>query len=461
MEALEKKYKSGLDELKETIQKSESLATYLESEEEEDYKTFQQEFEPQIADIYNYIAEKNPLQLESLEDELLSDEFEGLFLPKILGYSVLRGDVDANLKYRKPQDHFKNILLAIANSANYELIKNRIGQTVQIGFALSSDIWITNLLDSIENKKIRLFLSSMKAEKFREFAKRKEAYTSYKKQFSQQNFQSTDFPTNDVQLASSFHSIRTFLLYRAEHVLDNESLNKHILNFISSDAFTPTDEYLEIFIILGLMFPLDNEEQEAYRVRFAKINETTPDFQQEFFTVYDGLYNDKNISITPNHEVHLCTLIRAANNKDINDYADTVGEMHSKGFVHPDAIDKIRRYYEMHDGMSVQNECLRASVLGYMDKLLNHFEPENFTDYTEMNKIITAYMGIFYNEEFNQVIKNASLNYVAKCLKVFTDKRGKDYQDLKKYVATTYKDLGFLTEKEVVELFKTKRKKTD
>ena len=44
-------------------------------------------------------------------------------------------------------------------------------------------------------------------------------------------------------------------------------------------------------------------------------------------------------------------------------------------------------------------------------------------------------------------------------MKVYTDKRGKDYQDIKKFVRTNFVDFGFLTEKQVVDLFKTKRKK--
>ena len=49
--------------------------------------------------------------------------------------------------------------------------------------------------------------------------------------------------------------------------------------------------------------------------------------------------------------------------------------------------------------------------------------------------------------------------YIKKLLKRFTDKRGKDYQDVKKFVSTTFIDFGFLKEKEVVELFKTRRKR--
>jgi hypothetical protein len=44
-------------------------------------------------------------------------------------------------------------------------------------------------------------------------------------------------------------------------------------------------------------------------------------------------------------------------------------------------------------------------------------------------------------------------------LKFYTDKRGKDYQDIKKFVRAAFLDLGFMSDKELIELFKTKRKK--
>ena len=68
-------------------------------------------------------------------------------------------------------------------------------------------------------------------------------------------------------------------------------------------------------------------------------------------------------------------------------------------------------------------------------------------------------MGLFGNQHFNQDIKDLCMTYIAKLMVRFTDKRGKDYQDIKKFVSTVFSDLDFLQEKEVVELFKTRRKR--
>lgn len=151
-----KEIQKSIDALKNIaaqIQASEALATFQEEEDEDSYKALVEEFEAPLMELHVNIANHFPLNLEAFETEFLNPDLEGLLLPRLLGFSVLRGYHDKIYKYLTPQDHFKNLLIAIAESPNFDYIKNRIGQTVQIGFALSSDIWITNLLEGIENKK--------------------------------------------------------------------------------------------------------------------------------------------------------------------------------------------------------------------------------------------------------------------------------------------------------------------
>jgi mannitol/fructose-specific phosphotransferase system IIA component (Ntr-type) len=68
-------------------------------------------------------------------------------------------------------------------------------------------------------------------------------------------------------------------------------------------------------------------------------------------------------------------------------------------------------------------------------------------------------MKIFGNQQYNQSVEKLSMVYINKLLKVFVDKRAKDYQDVKKFVSTQFVDFGFLNDKEVVEMFKTRRKR--
>lgn len=164
MEALSENFKNHLDQIKLAIQNSELLSMFLEEESAEVYKQMIDVFEPPINELYDLVADNFPLQIIALEKELLDSDFEGMFLPRILGYSVLRGEINDNYKYKMPQNHFRDILKEICNSANFEFIKMRIGQTLQVGFALSSDIWITNLMDALTNKKVKSFLQQQKTD---------------------------------------------------------------------------------------------------------------------------------------------------------------------------------------------------------------------------------------------------------------------------------------------------------
>src|SRR5690625_3129483 len=139
MKPLDSIYKEEIERIKAEIQNSELLAAYLETEEESDYKELSDHFEPQLQELYDRIATENPLQLMSFEQEILDDQLEGLFLPRILGFAVLRGAIGEDYKYIRPQESFRDILNFICGSVYFEYIRNRIGQTVQMGFALNSN----------------------------------------------------------------------------------------------------------------------------------------------------------------------------------------------------------------------------------------------------------------------------------------------------------------------------------
>ena len=166
MEILDPKYVKSLDKVGDAIQKSELLALYIDEEEDEQFNEVRVEFEPQIQAIHEEVARDNPLQLIAFEKQLINEKFEGLYLPRILGYAVLRGELNERVKYIRPQDHFKDILLAICESNNFDVLKQRIGQAVQLGFAFSSDIWSTNIMNALVNKRVVHFLQSQKLEKY-------------------------------------------------------------------------------------------------------------------------------------------------------------------------------------------------------------------------------------------------------------------------------------------------------
>jgi len=458
MEVLDKKFKKAIDDIATAVQASEELATYLDTEEYDDYKNLITAYEPQIQVIYDEVAANHPLQLVALEEELLRDDLEGLYLAKVVGYAVLRGEVNESVKYRYPQRHFKNIVNAVAANSNFDVIKQRVGLSLQIGFALSSDIWITNLIEGISNKGVKYFLETQKLHKYRDLASRKMALAKYRKQFQSLNFMTADFPSNYSELKVRYHGLKSFLKHRIKHDFDNSSLTKHINEFISNKELIGHDEYLRIMTLLGMYFELDSAGKKAYSNAFAEMVKHDNEFSESYLTLLDELHTS-DTGVTAQADKNMSELIKSVSTDSIKAYYDITDTIHGKGFVHEDAIEAVQKYYEQHEGLSTENECLRYTILNYVDSLMGNLSTDAYADYFELNKTFVQYINVFGNQKFNQSVKEASLKYIKRLLKVYVDKRGRDYQDIKKFVKATFSDLGFMKDKELVELFKTKRKK--
>lgn len=459
MYELDKSYLETLEELAGEIQASDELAMYLEEEEEEYYMRLKEMFEPRIALTYDEVAAKDPLQLIPLELVLLDEAFEGLYLPKILGYSVLRGEINEKFKYARPEDHFKEVLLAICNSANFDILKKRIGQSIQIGFALSSDIWITNLINSIENKRVRYFLQSQKLEKYRRRKERRIGYQRYQRQFRNDNFMTAEFPETMAQLKTMFSPLRHFIIYRILINADNSSLITPIKEFIENKDFQGTDEHLQLMALYGFFFDLNEKNQKHLAKYLNETRKKSEEFDERFLEFVLELHEHEKLDLTPEADLRMAALIDKKIKDQLSEFYRLVETIHTKGYNTEEVQEAVRLFYIRHEGVSTINEVVRKTIYQYFARFIKNLEVEDYTDFFEITKLFPVYMGIFANQQFNQNLKELSMSYVKRLLKRYTDKRGKDYQDIKKFVSTTFQDFGFLKEKEVTELFKTRRKK--
>ncbi len=456
MESIDQKYLTSIESIKSGIQNSDLLSAYLDTEEEEDYAKLKEYFEPKINELHEQVANENPLQLVAFERELFDEGFEGLYLPRIMGYSVLRGEVNERVKYIRPQNHFRDILVAICNSANFENLRNRIGQTVQVGFGLSSDIWISNLKGLFTNKKILAFLDSQRLAKYRDEKSRLTGLVKFRKQFESLNYQTTSFPDNATDLKLMAPSIKSFLIHRATKGFDNSNLTGPIAGLIENDLFVGSNEYVELMLIVGLFYDLDASSKSSLTKALDVLREDN-EFPQKFFAQYNGLL-EEGIGLTPAMDKRFSEIISRTKSDALTDFYEVMDVVHTKGYIHEDSIEVVRGFYDNHEGLSVYNECLRKQIMNSFEGFLSNLPEESYTEYYEINKTFIQYMDIFSNQEFNQKVKQISLKYIKKLKKRYTDKRGKDYQDIKKFVKSTFTDLGFMTEKQIVELFKTKRK---
>ncbi len=458
---LSQDYIDQLEAIAGSIQESEQLTQYMETEEEEDYKVLQQMYEPILAELHLEVSKNDPLQLIAFENVLMDTAFEGLFLPKVLSYSILRGEVSAHdCKYTRQQEHFKNILTAIIQSPNFEWLKKRIGMTVQTGFMLSSDIWITNLINVFQNKRFRYYLQSSKVDKFRFDTERRAHWQRYKKQFHTEIYFTADFPTQLTELKVLYPSVKEFIFERVSRNLDNSSFKPQMREFIENKDFWGHPEHVEMLAMYANFFELNEEENASLSTILNTQRKADAKFNDIYFAwLYEAFM--ANVDVNQACDTRMYNILDKSNANDLTAYYDMTQEVHAKGYTEQEAIDTVRIFHNNYEGLSTINQCVRRMIFNFIKQYMHSLEARHYNDYFETNKTFTAYMQAFGNQKFNHDIEQLSLSFVHTSLRKFTDKRSNDYQKIKRFVAGTFVDMGFLNEKEVIEMFKTRRKKKE
>ncbi len=457
MSKLSKATEESLSKIADEIQASEELAVFLEEEEDEQYKALVEKYEPSIEAIYNEVAEHNPLELLALEERIIQPDFEGLFIPRLLAFSVLRGAITDQYKYIHPQDHFKKILQAMIHSSNFEQIAARTGQSISLGFGMSSGIWVTHFMNTLHNKRLYSYFNKLTSSTRSSLKERERAYQSLNTQFKDSIYHTAVFPKTKTELKTMYPRLKKFLLARISKKLDNSTIVHNMTDMLSNPEFHNQPEFLPLLSLFS-NFNSSDDRKEDIRQIFNIVRKEQSDFSDRYFDYLEKIYNAE-LPITPKSDERLYHLIDPAIDDDLKDYYALVHNIYTKGYIHEEVIAQVKEFYFQHDGLSSINECLRQSLLTHFNKILSQLSVDDYSEYFELNKVFIIYMGIFANAEFNLQYRNMSLAYVKRLLKKYTNKRGKDYQDIKKFVSTTYVDLGLMSEKQIAEFFKTKRKK--
>jgi len=456
MEALSADYTQRLEDIKSAIQESELLSTYIDSEEQEDYATFKEAFEPEIAALYQEVANVAPLQLESLEVALLDEGLEGLYLPKILGYAVLRPRVDARGFYYRPQEHLRTVMTAIARSAAFPELERRIGQGVTVALALSTNVWVSSLMETIPNKIPRNFFINKNDSSIRTPEQRLAVHARYARQFAKENFATATLPTSVDEATVTFPDVLKFLEYRYGHDVDNSSLAEPLFTLLTNASLKAIPGYKSVLTLTGMFqeMPTGNENKLRDLLR----GEAKEDgFAEAYFDFLASLHHGSSVQITAEVDRRMGQRIGNSGDGLVQQYYGLVEKIHANGINHLETQDAIRIFIGDQKGLSNVVECVRQTVLHYFTAMIGGLDTGNYTEFFEASKLFAPHFEIFDNESFKQAVRTLSTRYVKSCMKVYTDKRGRDYQDIKKFVKRTWVDLGFMTEREVTNFFKVKR----
>jgi len=210
--------------------------------------------------------------------------------------------------------------------------------------------------------------------------------------------------------------------------------------------------------LYGHFFDLNEADQTHLKSTYNATRSSLPDFADKWWDLLIAL-RAEGIDIDPAADKRISAILDHSVSDKLSQFYKLTDEVHSKGYVHEDSAEAVKVFYAQNEGMSPINKCLRATIFAYFERFIKNIEVSDYNEYFELSKSFPVYMDIFSNQKFNQNIKELCMAYVKKLLKKYTDKRGKDYQDIKKFVQVNFLELGFLKQKEIVELFKTRRKR--
>ena len=463
MYPLNEAYDQHLEAIAAAIQASPNLASYLEEEEDEFYNALKAEFEPQIEQAHQQLIDYSPLEIEAFENKLLDERFEGLFLPRVLGYAALRGEITEHFYYARQNDHFGNILKFIAGNSNFDQLRNRIGQSTQVGFALSSDIFVTSLVDSVASKRVRSFLQAQRLTDARTMEGRRRIYRRYAKQFRGKNYHYTPFPLTVGELTTHTKAMNQFLEYRVSSGLDNAAIAPTLHQVVTNPDFAGRKEILRAAVIYGAYFAPDGDERAGLMESINRERKADPEGTAEEILAYLlELKNNRDIEFGADQELQLSNYISTNLDDKLTAYFTLTDKLHNDGFTSPAVHEAVNEELAKHPGLSSFAANIRQTVYVYFDQLAAGLGTSD-KDYANWFKItgeqFPVYLKVFGNEAFKQQLASLAKKYTRDLIKVHTNKRGKDYRDIKKTTVTTWKDYGFMTDKQLKDFFKTPRKK--
>jgi hypothetical protein len=312
----------------------------------------------------------------------------------------------------------------------------------------------------------------MLLDKYRALGPRKAAYEGYYRQFLNHNYHSADFPKSIGELKVLFSALEKFIQYRIRHGKINMSLLPNIQDFLNTEMFKKEDEYLRMLILFCRYFPHQGHE-DWIKGLLHEARTQFPGFNEKYFE-YLLEIESKGLPLDRESDLNLIQLLDMSVQDDLQRYSQLMMAIHQQGYIHEEAIEATRHFYENHEGLSDINESLRHTIYGHFERLLNNLPEDDYKVFTGQDqrrseeeavkdesiaRFMKLYMDIFGNQEFNIRLRDLSMRFVSRCLKKFTDKRSASYQDIKHFVMDKFPEWEFMKEKEAVELFKTRRKR--
>ena len=228
--------------------------------------------------------------------------------------------------------------------------------------------------------------------------------------------------------------MEAFILYRMGMEDDNDSLVGPLDEMIANKELHGTKGHFLLSALYGAFMEIPDASRTALTGHFNAARKVLPESDEVLLDYLLDLHSRKDVTLTPEADLRLAAIVDTKIKDQLSAYFPIIETIHNDGYTLSKTQETIKEVYYNHEGLSDFNEGIRRTIFQYFRTFIRNLETSDYNDFFEITKLYSVYMSLFGNQQFNQDLKVLSMTYVKKLLKVYTDKRGKDYQNIKIFV---------------------------
>lgn len=257
-----------------------------------------------------------------------------------------------------------------------------------------------------------------------------------------------------VEFIIEYLSLECFLLYCINIQEDNSLLILLLDVFVVNEVLIGMLEYMKVVMLYGVFFELFDDSQDVFIDVVEVLCSKFLEVDEKVFEFLFYLYVSDQVQFIFQVDFNLVMLFDCIIKDQLSEYFNIIEKIYMEGYINESMQEVIWSNYFNYEGFFNFNEGICCIIYQYFYIFVSNLEVGDYVEFFEIIKFFVIYMGLFGNQQFNQDFKELLMGYVCKFLKIYIDKCGKDYQDIKKFVFVIFFDFEFFIEKEIVNFFK-------
>ncbi len=451
---LDSEFITKFEAIKSFMMGHETYQNYIDQIDQESFDAMKATLDPYLMALFNDVAGKAPLQLIALEDLIMDEELEGLFLPEILTFNVLRASVNDKSKFTRTPDRLERIIRFICISPGFDFIKNTIRLPLRLSLVMSSSIWGHKLAESIQARRSREYILQQLQEARRDEHASALQYKRLRDTYRHIAYQSAPVPVPGSTWKIQYIDFRKFIIDRINHSQDNAALKPSIYEMLNEEYFSGSEEIIELLILLAHFFELEDDDFEAVEELFARFRANHSSFNEVYFDILRSLLLKDELTFSTSNAAIISDLLESTKGgDDLTEFYHLMTACDESELLTEDFVAKVELFSSQHRELVPVTSCLKIILLQIIDHEISEILGSDYTTLPDRiylyDRIAEAFLEASYRESVAEVIVGH-----LKVLMFYYDKSEPEFKEIKKMVGGTPVDYGFITMKEIRSLYR-------